>query len=195
MAAASIRFVEQSTNIPVPHVWAQFWWFGAGIIVMSRIEGISLEASWKQLTDVDKECIVAQLVQFVNELRSIPPPSAPAITSITGGPIFCPRLHVYNDACGPFKDEMHLNAHIRCYRSLDRFPTIVADVHSRSHPLVFTHNDLFPRNIMIDGTTVTAIIDWEASGWLPSHWEFIPAFDEEAMADLEILRILDVPKS
>ena len=41
-------------------------------------------------------------------------------------------------------------------------------------PVVFTHNDLCPPNILISrGETpkVVAIIDWNQSGWLPWYWE------------------------
>jgi aminoglycoside phosphotransferase (APT) family kinase protein len=51
-----------------------------------------------------------------------------------------------------------------------------------------THGDLHPRNIMVkwegakdegDGhgggnrIRVTALIDWELSGWYPEYWEFV----------------------
>ncbi|TDL20692.1 hypothetical protein BD410DRAFT_363616 [Rickenella mellea] len=57
-------------------------------------------------------------------------------------------------------------------RSVDNFPPEVAISHTKAHPLVLTHNDLFPRNIMVSGTNVTAILDWECAGWFPSHWEY-----------------------
>jgi len=40
--------------------------------------------------------------------------------------------------------------------------------------IVFTHGDLHPSNIMLSSShpaQVTAIIDWEQSGWLPAYWE------------------------
>ena len=41
--------------------------------------------------------------------------------------------------------------------------------------IVFTHGDLAPRNILVKGGKVVALIDWEESGWMPEHWEFIKA--------------------
>lgn len=41
-------------------------------------------------------------------------------------------------------------------------------------PIVFTHNDLCPPNILLspgENTKVVAIIDWNQSGWLPWYWE------------------------
>ena len=43
------------------------------------------------------------------------------------------------------------------------------------HRIVFTHGDLAPRNILVKGGEVVALIDWEESGWFPEHWEFIKA--------------------
>jgi len=35
----------------------------------------------------------------------------------------------------------------------------------------FTHGDLLPHNILVDGSTITAIIDWETAGFYPEFWE------------------------
>lgn len=42
--------------------------------------------------------------------------------------------------------------------------------------LVFTHGDLYPRNLILseDGT-LAGIIDWETAGWYPKNWEGIKA--------------------
>ena len=101
-----------------------------------------------------------------------------------------------------------MNLQLRHLRPLEDFPPIVQTAHRRQHPLVFTHNDLFPRNIMVDEPTgrVLAILDWESAGWFPEHWEYckcrnwgdwrveqkfwrplvprmVPRYDEEAEAD------------
>ena len=41
------------------------------------------------------------------------------------------------------------------------------------HRIVLTHGDLQPRNILVYGTEVIGIIDWELSGWYPEYWEFV----------------------
>ncbi|KAF9234081.1 hypothetical protein BU15DRAFT_53061, partial [Melanogaster broomeanus] len=35
-----------------------------------------------------------------------------------------------------------------------------------------THGDLLPRNILVDGSRITAIIDWETAGFYPEFWEY-----------------------
>ena len=39
--------------------------------------------------------------------------------------------------------------------------------------LVFTHADLAPRNILVEGGHVTAIFDWEDAGWYQAHWGYV----------------------
>lgn len=36
----------------------------------------------------------------------------------------------------------------------------------------FAHAELVPRNIIVDGTTITAIIDWATAGFWPEYWEY-----------------------
>ena len=45
-------------------------------------------------------------------------------------------------------------------------------------PIIFTHGDLHPSNIMISAVgpcRVLAIIDWQQSGWYPAYWEYCKA--------------------
>lgn len=41
--------------------------------------------------------------------------------------------------------------------------------------IVMTHNDLDPRNILIQGSWVVALLDWELSGYYPEYWEYCKA--------------------
>lgn len=46
--------------------------------------------------------------------------------------------------------------------------------------IVFTHGDIRPANIMVDRNDqgvwkITAIIDWEATGFYPEYWEAVKA--------------------
>ncbi|KAI8865316.1 hypothetical protein GQ42DRAFT_114725, partial [Ramicandelaber brevisporus] len=37
---------------------------------------------------------------------------------------------------------------------------------------IFCHNDLGPYNILVDEEyNITAIVDWETSGFYPDHWD------------------------
>lgn len=43
------------------------------------------------------------------------------------------------------------------------------------HEIVMTHNDLDPRNILVRGSTVVVLLDWELSGYYPDYWEYAKA--------------------
>jgi hypothetical protein len=42
----------------------------------------------------------------------------------------------------------------------------------RNCPVNLTHGDLLPRNMLVNGSTITAIIDWETAGFYPEYWEY-----------------------
>jgi len=45
-------------------------------------------------------------------------------------------------------------------------------------PIVFTHNDLHPSNILLSrgpNPNILAVIDWQQSGWYPAYWEYCKA--------------------
>lgn len=53
-------------------------------------------------------------------------------------------------------------------------------------PIVFTHNDLLPPNIMITpgpDPKVAALIDWAQSGWYPAYWEYCKCRKVQMNAD------------
>ena len=45
----------------------------------------------------------------------------------------------------------------------------------------FTHGDLLPKNIMVQGSTVTALIDWAEGGFYPEFWEYCRMHDCQFM--------------
>lgn len=41
--------------------------------------------------------------------------------------------------------------------------------------MVFTHNNLAPRNILVRDGIVVGIVDWEFSGLYSQYWEYVKA--------------------
>ena len=81
---------------------------------------------------------------------------------------------------GPFANEDAFNE--RLIETTARFDrrVIFPDAETRSrlrgdHAIVFTHGDIAPRNIIVRGDTVVALLDWEQAGWYPEHWEMVKA--------------------
>ncbi|KAK0442108.1 kinase-like domain-containing protein, partial [Armillaria borealis] len=187
---ASLRFVRAHTSIPVPRVFGTINFWGKSYAFMQRLPGNDiLQARWSRFTDAEKLNIHTQLRGFVEELRAIPPPQSPAICSVLRGPVRDYRLCT-DGPHGPYADEAEMNFQLRLGVPFDNIrrafcngpPQRAEDIiesHSRRHPLVYTHSDLAQHNIIVDNGKVTGIVDWECSGWYPSHWEYLKALFTE----------------
>ncbi|TFY60392.1 hypothetical protein EVJ58_g5183 [Rhodofomes roseus] len=205
--------VSSCTRIPVPRIWTHFVWDERRYIVMSRVRGVELSSVWRTAGTQFKEAVAAQLANHFKELRTLRTPYGSRICSILGGPVRDFRLQYRHT--GPFEDEDDFNHHgARFNHDIEFLPAdmqeLVAAAHSIKHDIVFTHGDLALRNIMVDGATVTAIVDWECAGWFPEHWEYcksifaaewgeerdpwlrraLPVYDLEAEADSMLVRHL-----
>ncbi|KAG7285364.1 hypothetical protein NEMBOFW57_009990 [Staphylotrichum longicolle] len=190
-------FVQQSTSIPVPKVYAIFQdevrGYKVTFIVMEYIPGVLLNRAWNGLGASEKQHLVAQLRRYMDELRSIPSPGYygglwrqqirdRTFESLADGLPF-PEPEI----TGPHEtEEQFVEAMCHC---LDRAVTSYENGPARrerhlaylrrhyhavfkGHPSVFTHADFFRGNIMVrpDGSVV--VIDWERAGWYPSFWEY-----------------------
>ncbi|KAK2590103.1 hypothetical protein QQS21_012221 [Conoideocrella luteorostrata] len=51
----------------------------------------------------------------------------------------------------------------------------IAKVHTRRYQTRFAHADLCPRNIIVKGGRIVAILDWAFAGWYPEYWDFTRA--------------------
>jgi hypothetical protein len=72
----NMLFVQQSTSIPVPKVYALFHDEATknDFIVMDYIPGKDLRTVWSKLNTAEKRAISLQLRRNMDELRSIPSP-------------------------------------------------------------------------------------------------------------------------
>lgn len=180
-----MTFVRQNTPIPVPKVYMVVPYRRSRYIFMSRLAGkeIGHVAVWESYSEERRDAILSQLHFYLRELRAIPSPNGPPlICNVNRGPVMDYRL--CTDApSGPYADEDRMNLQIRLGLSVEgitqlrgipsRFIEPIQAAHAIRHPIVFTHNDIALRNIMVDGDRVTGLIDWECSGWFPSHWEYV----------------------
>ena len=44
-----------------------------------------------------------------------------------------------------------------------------------SYPIVFTHGDIKPHNVLVTEGQITGFLDWESAGWYPDYWDFTTA--------------------
>lgn len=66
----------------------------------------------------------------------------------------------------------------------------------KNHDIVMTHGDFSPRNIIVQGSKVVGIVDWEMSGYYPEYWEYVkamyrPAWESDWIIDRAVQRILE----
>lgn len=91
---------------------------------------------------------------------------------------------------GPFANQQEMNrGTLERLRQTESFQYIqllqkMVDNTVHHHRSVFTHGDLQPKNIMVEGVEPHGVgslpfkitlIDWEIAGWCPEHWDFCSA--------------------
>ncbi|KAL1869713.1 hypothetical protein VTK73DRAFT_2954 [Phialemonium thermophilum] len=178
--ATTMKFVRERTSIPIPEVYNAYTDEKSGNvrIVMEFVEGDNLDEAWDRYTVEEKESVILQLRGYMNELRQI---KSSFIGSVDG--TWC-NDHYFDDdrgAYGPFKSEREFNRAIttalRRHKSFDwvEFYCDIFEEVMVGHDIVMTHNDFDPRNILVQGSKVVALLDWEMSGYYPEYWEYCKA--------------------
>ncbi|KAF2222574.1 kinase-like domain-containing protein [Elsinoe ampelina] len=186
--AATMAFVAAKTSIPVPKVYCAFVRNGKTYIVMEKMRGHPIPQVWNKLSSSSREKIFTQLKGMLDELRALPPPNPNAVQSCVGGSLTDCRITHCQPRMGPWTSIQEFHRWLR-----QNFDPTAIEQHSHTEeewndlldmnakhdgpwpPVVFTHADLNPFNIMVDGDKITGIIDWEFSGWYPHYWEYTTA--------------------
>ncbi|PIL25134.1 hypothetical protein GSI_13023 [Ganoderma sinense ZZ0214-1] len=168
----TMLFVKQHTRIPVPTVHLLFVLGEDTYLVMEYIPGGDLQHLWPSLQEAERQLVLSQLQQYLHDLHAITPPST--IPGPIGGGV-CRGCWFSEFGAGPFKSHQELvewwnsklpPADDPCGNPSDTGERLQAD-----HPLVFTHGDIAPRNLILrDG--VVWVLDWEQAGWYPAYLEY-----------------------
>lgn len=146
----------------------------------SHIPGMNLENAWPELDCSQKQDISCQVDLLLAKLRSLPFPQHASLGDVAGG------------SCRDLRRSQRVST--KPIMSVTEFEDFIFDGSNTATPLyvellrglmplskkiVFTHGDIRPANIMVrrdDGIwRVTAIIDWETSGFYPEYWEAVKA--------------------
>jgi aminoglycoside phosphotransferase len=172
--AESMKFIRNNTTIPVPRVLKAYTKEECGYIVMEFIEGELLEKVWPKLPSDERRVILAELKDYVRQMRQIPCPDKALIGSVTGGPAV-DRRQVSSIRGGPFASEVEFNewqlAQLQPQTS-SIHRDLYAGMHKTNHQIVFSHGDLAFHNVIVKDGHIAAIIDWEYAGWYPEHWDY-----------------------
>lgn len=185
--ACTLDFVAAKTSVPVPRVVCSFVRNGRAYIVMRRISGVTVAQAWPSLSEAERASILDQLREMFIELRKLAPPSG-AVQSCTYGSLRDSRIPKAEPRFGPFNSIQVFHAWLRdglqadqtsAHQNAQDINDVSEMIRKQDGPWpspVFTHGDLNPFNIIVRGTQVVGIIDWEFSGWYPHYWEYTSAW-------------------
>lgn len=164
--AHNMTFVRENTSILVPRVHLVFRQNHCLYIIMQYVDGCTLEHQWDILDEYTRAPILSQLTEYLRQLRAL------ESTSSTPGPVDETACRgqwftVYN--AGPFCTHAELVEWLNHKVDISHGS---AEEFSENYRLVFTHQDLAPRNFILDKTKQLWIIDWEFAGWYPAYFEY-----------------------
>jgi aminoglycoside phosphotransferase (APT) family kinase protein len=169
--ARAMEFVGCKTSIPVPrilHVPPDRVWY----ICMTEARGTSLDKCIDSMTTPELDHIAIQITQILAQMRSL---TRQTLGSVTGGPYrntYFPTQVAPDcalDSTAQFIDEYHKMLMLFCTA---KFTDELLSAFPRDVGVFFSHGDLLPRNIIVDGSTITAIVDWELAGFYPEYLEY-----------------------
>jgi aminoglycoside phosphotransferase (APT) family kinase protein len=146
-------------------------------MLMKRIDGELLHFSWNRLSQEQQSHIVDQLRLVVEQLRALPSPQPFSVSGLNNTPCLDGRV-AGNRAFGPFGTVAAFHDHLASVSEFYMDENDIKRIRSQmsdQHRVLFTHGDLAPRNIFVNGDKIVAVIDWEHAGWYPEYWEYVKA--------------------
>ena len=184
----TMLLVSTMTTIPVPRVRKYVTWNSDVWVFMEYIGGRNLEEAWPSLSVFKKLWIIWKLRDYVHQLRRIPlaEPRTPGPVDGSGKPQRCIGYYFTELSAGPFASYAELTAwydkraeiavrlnHLACEAS-GKAPSLSLKnlVFDDSAPLVLTHGDITPRNVILGDDGRLWLVDWGFSGVYPSWLEY-----------------------
>ncbi|PPQ92603.1 hypothetical protein CVT25_007296 [Psilocybe cyanescens] len=186
--ADALRFVASLRGIDAPTLIDFSSAPGKTYILSTWIDGDCVSDIWERLTLLDKEMIVQDMKSQYSAMRQETSTRDHVICSASGVSIEDPRvpwLEELPDAT--FSSSRQFMEQVWVGLNNDRTPRplyqMLIPLIQRDTPIVFTHGDALPKNIILPGGlelyrrghSRLCIIDWEYAGWMPEPWEAIKA--------------------
>lgn len=162
------------TNVVVdPWHWTEGVWY----FFMEECPGVPLDKVIGGMSSTELDHIADQLLVILNEMRSY---TSTTLGDVTGGPYHNRNMPVPWNPPHAFSS---IKEYLDYYRDifLDFCgPEYVEELFScfpTEGQFYLTHGDLLPHNILVDGSKITAILDWETAGYYPEFWEYCRMHD------------------
>ncbi|KAK7996659.1 inner nuclear membrane protein SRC1 [Apiospora arundinis] len=178
-------------QIPVPEIYGWTHDTEYTYLFIKLVPGITLEKAWESLARPERVQLCEQLRSITIELRTLQhEPDDQFLGDISGGPLADIIFTSGNlPRAGPFVTTKEFHDWLSSMLKKDKGqhwpgvdPSEIPDPYRQGlpddSPVVFTHADLHPSNILISTETprrIVAIVDWQQSGWYPDYWEFCKA--------------------
>jgi len=139
---------------------------------MEECPGISLDNVIDTMTPIELDHVADQLSTVLGEMHSH---KSRTLGSVSGGP--------YNNKFMPYpwtpKRAFESVGEYLCYyremfldfcgaEYIDKLFSSLP----RNAPITLAHGDLLPCNVIVQGSKITGIIDWETAGFYPTFWEY-----------------------
>ncbi|KAF5666403.1 hypothetical protein FHETE_6287 [Fusarium heterosporum] len=150
----------------------------ARVMISERVPGVPLVDVWQNMSQTEQASIKEQLKVQIQQMRKLVQPYIGRLDRQ-------PTRNIYNTTfvrhCGPFEGEEAFDNWClsRLYGgTFQRWKwkrVLERQRRKSTGRFVLTHGDLSPRNILVDGNTITGIIDWELSGYYPEYVEYAVA--------------------
>ncbi|KAI1788480.1 kinase-like domain-containing protein [Ganoderma leucocontextum] len=176
----TMHLVRETTTIPVPAVRRYFNYRGRSVVIMDFIPGQTLADRWPSLSYWRRFWVLYTIRRYIRELRRVEVPGTPRHSQFPGrigrepqvcyGPMFSEYgggpFASYDELTSWFMHKLDVNRQIRGAPTEDvRFDS--------SLPLVLTHLDLHPNNVILDRKGRVWLIDWEHAGFYPQWFEYM----------------------
>lgn len=174
-------FAQHAPELPVPKPHGLITWHASHLTLMTYIPSTTLRAAWPSLSEGNGLSIREQLGKIVTAWRSIPVEPGVRLGGISGE-----GVRDFHGWAGDESRQVMTTAQefsdwqfSYCSHATESCRGLVQRVTppvGPDEPIVLTHRDLWPANIMVDKDAdglfrVTGIIDWGESGFYPACFE------------------------
>ena len=149
-------------------------------IIMDSIHGVSLEDCWPELGWIATIRMAFESRKFIQRMRSITSPTAGGLATGKCNSIFLDDFYEIPHHATPGVIQSFITFWLQYSRENRRtYPNTEGFcLHKHLIPpiptyFVFTHQDLAPRNIMVDNQNKIWLIDWQRAGFYPLYFEYV----------------------
>ncbi|KAL5533943.1 hypothetical protein ACEPAG_403 [Sanghuangporus baumii] len=186
--ADALRFVGSLNSINAPMLIDSTSTPQITYILSTWVDGDCCSEVWEQLTSLDKDKVVEDLRSQFDALRLQTASHDHVICNASGDAIEDPRIPWLDDdprvftSYSKFMEQVWLGLNFPRNRDT-LYPLLKPFVERDDVPVVFSHGDLLPKNLILPGGLEQwrrdhrplCIVDWEHAGWMPLSWEALKA--------------------